>query len=109
MARHEAYVRLVDGDGARRWDSRGHFFSAAAEAMRRILVENYRRKHRIKRGGDQNRVNGEDAIQSIASPVSDLVALDDALDCQREGGWSCLSRCAMRCNTPIRRGSFTVT
>ena len=43
---HEAYLRLVDGDGTRRWDSRGHFFAAAAEAMRRILVENYRRKHR---------------------------------------------------------------
>ena len=59
---HEAYLRLVDGDGARRWDSRGHFFAAAAEAMRRILVENYRRKHRVearrgpepgaRRGGD---------------------------------------------------------
>src|SRR5262245_32292751 len=77
---HEAYLRLVDGDGARRWDGRGHFFAAAAEAMRRILVENYRRKHRVKRGGDQNRVHGEDAILSVASPVSDLVALDDALE-----------------------------
>jgi RNA polymerase sigma factor (TIGR02999 family) len=77
---HEAYLRLVDGDGARRWDSRGHFFAAAAEAMRRILVENYRRKHRAKRGGDQNRVHDEEAIQAVASPVSDLVALDDALE-----------------------------
>ena len=77
---HEAYLRLVDGDGTRRWDSRGHFFAAAAEAMRRILVENYRRKHRVKRGGDQNRVNGEDALHRVASPVSDLVALDDALE-----------------------------
>ena len=77
---HEAYLRLVDSDGARRWDSRGHFFAAAAEAMRRILVENYRRKHRAKRGGDQNRVHDEEAIQAVASPVYDLVALDDALE-----------------------------
>src|SRR2546421_8557132 len=48
---HEAYLRLVDVDQCLRWDSRGHFFAAAAEAMRRILVENARRKHRIKHGG----------------------------------------------------------
>src|SRR5262245_10642186 len=48
---HEAYVRLVDGDKARRWDSRGHFFAAAAEAMRRILVEGARRKRSVKHGG----------------------------------------------------------
>jgi RNA polymerase sigma factor (TIGR02999 family) len=76
---HEAYLRLVDKDQARRWDSRGHFFAAAAEAMRRILVDNYRRKHRLKRGGDQERVEGEAAVDAIASPVHDLVALDDAL------------------------------
>jgi RNA polymerase sigma factor (TIGR02999 family) len=77
---HEAYLRLVDSDGARRWDSRGHFFAAAAEAMRRILVENYRRKHRVKRGGDQNRVYDDEAILAVASPVSNLIALDDALE-----------------------------
>src|SRR5210317_405806 len=49
---HEAYVRLVDVEKVQRWDSRGHFFAAAAEAMRRILVEQYRRKQRIKHGGD---------------------------------------------------------
>lgn len=76
---HEAYLRLVDADGAGRWDSRGHFFAAAAEAMRRILVENYRRKHRAKRGGDQNRVH-DDAILAVVSPVNDPVALDDALE-----------------------------
>ena len=48
---HEAYVRLVDAEQAQRWNSRGHFFAAAAEAMRRILVENARRKQRLKRGG----------------------------------------------------------
>src|SRR5262249_29023198 len=74
---HEAYLRLVGNDGARRWDSRGHFFAAAAEAMRRILVENYRRKNRAKRGGDQNRGHDEDAIPSVAPPVSAPLALPD--------------------------------
>jgi RNA polymerase sigma factor (TIGR02999 family) len=77
---HEAYLRLVDGDQARCWDSRGHFFAAAAEAMRRILVDNYRRKNRFKRAGDHKRVNNQAAFDAVASPVSDLVALDDALD-----------------------------
>src|SRR5271157_1764914 len=54
---HEAYVRLVDGDGVQPWDSRGHFFAAAAEAMRRILVEQARRKHTDKHGGGRLRVN----------------------------------------------------
>src|SRR5262249_34561599 len=54
---HEAYVRLVDGDEARRWDSRGHFFAAAAEAMRRILVEGARRKRAVKHGGVSRRVD----------------------------------------------------
>jgi RNA polymerase sigma factor (TIGR02999 family) len=77
---HEAYLRLVDKDQARRFDSRSHFFAAAAEAMRRILVDNYRRKHRLKRGGDQERVDEEAVLDAIASPVHDLVALDDALE-----------------------------
>src|SRR5262249_58976450 len=53
---HEAYLRLVDSDQARHWNSRGHFFAAAAEAMRRILVEKARNKKRLKRGGDQRRI-----------------------------------------------------
>ena len=59
---HEAYLRLVDGDYAPRWNSRGHFFGAAAEAMRRILVDNARRKRRPKHGGDRQRVDMEEAI-----------------------------------------------
>jgi RNA polymerase sigma factor (TIGR02999 family) len=77
---HEAYLRLVDKDQARHWDSRGHFFAAAAEAMRRILVDNYRRKHRLKRGGDQERLEDDAVVDAIASPIHDLVALDDALE-----------------------------
>jgi RNA polymerase sigma factor (TIGR02999 family) len=52
---HEAYLRLVGGDRPPRWDSRAHFFAAAAEAMRRILIDNARRRHRLKRGGDRRR------------------------------------------------------
>lgn len=77
---HEAYLRLVDGEQSQHWDNRGHFFSAAAEAMRRILVENARRKNRIKRGGDLDRKElNEDQI--VAPEIhEDLIALDAALD-----------------------------
>jgi RNA polymerase sigma factor (TIGR02999 family) len=74
---HNAYIRLVDVEKARHWDSRGHFFAAAAEAMRRILVEAARRKRRVKHGGELQRVPM--AEQVAASPDGDLVALDDAL------------------------------
>ena len=76
---HEAYLRLVDADQAQHWNSRGHFFAAAAEAMRRILVDNARRKRRPKHGGGQKRV----PLDAIALPVEDrfhdLLALDEAL------------------------------
>ena len=78
---HEAYLRLVgstEGD-EKKWDGRGHFFAAAAEAMRRILVENARRKSRVKHGGELNRVPLEDA-DFVSEPASDvLLALDEAL------------------------------
>ena len=75
---HEAYLRLVDVKIAPHWNSRSHFFAAAAEAMRRILVDNARRKRRPKHGGDRLRVDLEDAIP-VADPHEDLLALDDAL------------------------------
>lgn len=75
---HEAYLRLVDVDKAQHWDSRGHFFAAAAEAMRRILVDNARRKGRPKHGGDRRRVDLEDGL-AIADAAEDLLALDEAL------------------------------
>jgi RNA polymerase sigma factor (TIGR02999 family) len=77
---HEAYLRLVDGANAQQWDSRGHFFAAAAEAMRRILVEKARRKGRQKHGGDLNRVELNDS--NLVANITDerLLALDDALD-----------------------------
>jgi RNA polymerase sigma factor (TIGR02999 family) len=77
---HEAYIRLVDTDKAQQWNSRGHFFGAAAEAMRRILIENARRKHRSKRGGDHVRLD-LDAVEVAAPEASDdLLALDEALN-----------------------------
>jgi RNA polymerase sigma factor (TIGR02999 family) len=76
---HEAYLRLVNVEDAQQWDSRGHFFAAAAEAMRRILVENARRKRGHKHGGDRRRQPLDP--DAIAAPEAgdDLLALDEAL------------------------------
>jgi RNA polymerase sigma factor (TIGR02999 family) len=76
---HEAYVRLVDVEKVQRWDSRGHFYAAAAEAMRRILVENARRKGRKQHGGNLNRVELGEACVLTDPPSLDLLALDEAL------------------------------
>jgi RNA polymerase sigma factor (TIGR02999 family) len=76
---HEAYIRLVDGQRAQHWNSRGHFFGAAAEAMRRILVDNARRKGRIKRGGSFHRVDLERADFALSAAPADLMELDEAL------------------------------
>jgi RNA polymerase sigma factor (TIGR02999 family) len=80
---HEAYVRLLGGEaaahGERRWDGPGHFFAAAAEAMRRILIDRARQKHSQKRGGGRKRLN-IDAIDLATQATPDqLLALDDAL------------------------------
>jgi RNA polymerase sigma factor (TIGR02999 family) len=77
---HEAYIRLVDRDTVQHWQSRGHFFAAAAEAMRRILVENARRKHSLKRGGELARRDIDDLDIAAPEQSDDLVALDDALN-----------------------------
>ncbi len=77
---HEAYVRLVDADHQQRWDSRGHFFAAAAEAMRRILVENARLKKSLKRGGDLVRQELAESQIAAVKTDDDLLALDEALD-----------------------------
>ncbi len=74
---HEAYLRLVDAEEAQNWDSRGHFFAAAAEAMRRILVETARRKRRVKHGGALQRQPMTEQV--AAKPGDDPVAFDDAL------------------------------
>jgi RNA polymerase sigma factor (TIGR02999 family) len=77
---HEAYLRLVDTAKVQNWDSRGHFFAAAAEAMRRILVENARRKQSLKRGGDRSRADLDDLSPAAPEAGDDLLALDEALN-----------------------------
>jgi RNA polymerase sigma factor (TIGR02999 family) len=76
---HEAYLRLVRGGADRHWDGRRHFFAAAAEAMRRILVENARRRKSLKRGGGRARVDLETAEPAAPEAEPDLLALDEAL------------------------------
>lgn len=78
---HEAFLRLVDTDKVQNWDSRGHFFSAAAEAMRRILVEQARRKKRVKHGGQLNRVELTDPPEQGEVNQDDrMIEVDAALD-----------------------------
>jgi len=77
---HEAFLRLVDTTRIQRWDSRGHFFAAAAEAMRRILVNRARDKSRLKRGGGWTRLHLENLASVGDASPDDLVALDDALE-----------------------------
>jgi RNA polymerase sigma factor (TIGR02999 family) len=76
---HEAYVRLVGANQPQHWDSRGHFFAAAAEAIRRILVERARQKKRIKHGGGRQRVDLGAVAQVGDEPADDVEALDAAL------------------------------
>jgi RNA polymerase sigma factor (TIGR02999 family) len=76
---HEAYIRLVDVDKAQHWNSRGHFFAAAAEAMRRILVERARRKSSLKRGGGRARQELDEEKLEAPQVPDELIALDEAL------------------------------
>jgi len=76
---HEAYVRLMDVDRSQHWSSRGHFFAAAAEAMRRILLDRARRKGRLKHGGRRARVHLPEVAALADESVEDLLALDEAL------------------------------
>jgi RNA polymerase sigma factor (TIGR02999 family) len=75
---HEAYLRLVDGEKGRHWDSRAHFFGAAAESMRRILVERARRRQRKRHGGGRQRIRLGD-MPATERPPDDVLALDEAI------------------------------
>ena len=77
---HEAYLRLVDGERAQHWNSRGHFFAAAAEAMRRILVDNARRKQSQKRGGDRVRLDLDQVAAATSERLDDVLDIDAALE-----------------------------
>jgi RNA polymerase sigma factor (TIGR02999 family) len=76
---HDAYLRLVDVDHPQQWNGRGHFFAAAAEAMRRILIETARARGRVKHGGGLVRVDLEQVADVAVTPIEGLLALDDAL------------------------------
>jgi len=77
---HEAYLRLVNVEQVQQWNSRGHFFAAAAEAMRRILVDNARRKQRPKHGGDRQRVELDEACSLADDGAEEVLLVNDALD-----------------------------
>src|SRR5438552_4917946 len=77
---HEAYLRLVDTDKAQQWNSRGHFFAAAAEAMRRILVEQARRRQAAKRGGQAGREELHESAIAAPEPDEEVLAIHDALE-----------------------------
>jgi RNA polymerase sigma factor (TIGR02999 family) len=76
---HEAYLRLVGAEGEQHWENRRHFFAAAAEAIRRILVDRARRKKRCKHGGNRQRVDLEDRDVPVPPPTDEILALDEAL------------------------------
>ena len=78
---HEAYLRLVDVDGGQHWNGRGHFFAAAAEAMRRLLIDRARDKKRLKRGGEGRRIDLDAIDIALNTPADDLLDLDEALEC----------------------------
>src|SRR5579863_1756427 len=77
---HDAYIRLVDVEKAQHWNSRGHFFAAAAEAMRRILVDQARRRKAAKRGGQAQREELHESAIAVGRPIEELLAVDDLLD-----------------------------
>ncbi len=77
---HEAYVRLVDSEHQQKWDSRGHFFAAAAEAIRRILIERARRKQSYKHGGDRRPIELDEVELAVALHDPQLLAMNEALD-----------------------------
>jgi RNA polymerase sigma factor (TIGR02999 family) len=76
---HDAYLRLVDVEQVQDWNSRGHFFAAAAEAMRRILINRVRDKNRLKRGGGRERIDFDSLQLAIDCPIDDLLAVDEAM------------------------------
>jgi len=76
---HEAYLRLIDPSGEQRWESPGHFFAAAAEAMRRILINRARDKKRLKRGGDRQRLDLDQVEVAFQTPPDEILELDEAI------------------------------
>lgn len=93
---HEAYIRLVDVEKAQHWNSRGHFFAAAAEAMRRILLNRARDKGRVKRGGQCQRIDLDKIEMAANTPSEDLFAVDEAIERLAEENQECADLVKMR-------------
>ena len=93
---HEAYIRLVDVEKAQHWNSRGHFFGAAAEAMRRILLNRARDKGRMKRGGQRHRVDLEKVDLAVDAPYDDLLAIDESIERLAEENRECANVVKLR-------------
>ena len=93
---HDAYLKLVGGAQADDWNSRGHFFGAAAEAMRRILIDRAKEKKRLKRGGDWHRVDFDAIEIALDTPANELLALDVALEQLAEEYPDCASLVNLR-------------
>jgi len=93
---HEAYLRLVDVEKAQHWDSRGHFFAAAAEAMRRILLNRARDKTRLKRGSDRRKIDLDQIDVALDTQAEDLIALDDAIQQLADEDQSCAELVKLR-------------
>jgi len=94
---HDAYLRLVDVEKAQHWNSRGHFFGAAAEAMRRILVESARRRAQLKHGGDRQRVDLDAIEVAIDIPPDQVLRLNEALDSLSDRDPTMAKLVTMRC------------
>ena len=105
---HEAYLRLVGASDDPRWNGRSHFFAAASQAMRRILVESARRKGRVKHGGEMQRVEIDEVDVPVRLPPEQVLALDEALtrlaatDPEAARWWTCTSSRGCRSRTPPR-------
>jgi RNA polymerase sigma factor (TIGR02999 family) len=104
---HEAYLRLVDTEKAQRWTSRGHFFAAAAEAMRRILVEQARRKNARQRGGGWKRIDLAETELASPSAPQQLLLLDDALDRleQEDPGAAAVAKLRLFAGLPVEEAA----
>ena len=93
---HEAYLRLVNVEKAQHWDSRGHFFAAAAEAMRRILINRARDKNRLKRGGRLRKLNLDHIEIALDAPDDELLAINEALERLAEENQACADLVKLR-------------
>ncbi len=93
---HEAYLRLVDVERAQHWNSRGHFFGVAAEAMRRIMINRARDRQRLKRGGTARRIDLDKIELALETPDEDLLALDEVLQRLAEENQECAELVKLR-------------